>query len=170
MEVVVFDLETTGLAPERDSIIEIGAFVVRHGELSGETFHSLIYPGRSIPSYVTRIHGIHDGMVKDAPRLIEVMPKFLEFVAGRTLVAHNAGFDMGFLKTHSQKLGLQAPHQYQCTMELSRRVFPAERRHNLDALCGRLGLYPSTRHRALADAEMTAHAFVALNKMLELAR
>lgn len=166
MQWVVFDLETTGLSPRNDAILEIGAVVVEGAHVTDERFHSLINPGRPIPWFVTRVHGIQDRMVASSPRLETVLPAFLEFVGDRTLVAHNAGFDMGFLSEHASRLGLSAPRTAHCTMELSRRIFPGERRHNLDALCARLGLEASSRHRALSDAEVTAQAFVRLSDMI----
>jgi DNA polymerase III subunit epsilon len=166
MQWVVFDLETTGLSPRADAILEIGAVVVEGRRVTDETFHSLINPGRPIPWFVTRVHGIKDYMVAHSPSLETVLPAFLDFVGDRTLVAHNAGFDLGFITEHAARLGLKAPRTAHCTMELSRRIFPMERRHNLDALCARLGLQPSSRHRALGDAEVTAHAFVRLSDMI----
>lgn len=166
MQWVVFDLETTGLSPRADAILEIGAVVVEGGRVTQETFHSLVNPGRPIPWFVTRVHGIRDGMVASSPSLETVLPAFLDFVGDRTLVAHNAGFDMGFISENAARLGLRAPRTAHCTMELSRRIFPTERRHNLDALCERLGLEPSSRHRALGDAEVTAHAFVRMSDMI----
>jgi DNA polymerase III epsilon subunit len=164
---VVFDLETTGLSPHNDAILEIGAIVIEDGLITDQVFHSLINPHRPIPWFVTKVHGIRNHMVSDAPDLETVLPAFLDFVADRTLVAHNAGFDMGFLSTHAGRLGLRVPRNIHCTMELSRRMFPHERRHNLDAVCMRLGiLAPTNRHRALQDAEVTAQAFVRMNHLL----
>lgn len=165
--VVVFDLETTGFSAASDAILEIGAVVVRDGEVRhDETFETLVHPGRPIPWFVSRVHGIRDRTVRDSPSLETALPAFLEFVGGRPLVAHNANFDMGFLAEHAARLGLRAPRDYRCTMELSRRAFPAERQHNLDAVCARLGLDPDTRHRALPDAVATAEALVRLEQLL----
>jgi DNA polymerase-3 subunit epsilon len=166
-EAVVFDLETTGLSAEKDAIVEVGAVVVRDGRVQeGESFHTLVHPGRSIPWYVTKVHGIRDGMVAGSPTIAEVLPAFLDFVGGRPLVAHNAGFDASFVIANAARLGLPPPSRFVCTMRLSQEVFPRERRHNLGALCERLRLKPSDRHRALADAEMTARAFLLLQRLL----
>ena len=170
-EVVVFDLETTGLSAERDAIVEIGAVVVRGGQvLERESFHTLVDPGRSIPWYVTKVHGIRDDMVQGSPAITRALPEFLAFVDGRPLVAHNAGFDASFVVANCQRLGLASPGPFHCTMRLSQEVYPRERRHNLDAVCTRLRLKPSERHRALADAEMTARAFVLLQRLLAARR
>jgi DNA polymerase III subunit epsilon len=166
VEFVIFDLETTGLSPERDAIVEIGAMVVRDEQITAETFETFVHPQRSIPFYVSRIHGITDRMVQGAPRIDEALPNFLEFVAGRQLVAHNASFDMGFIRASAARLGLEAPVRATCTVQLSKRAFPSESKHNLDAICSRLGLHASNRHRALADVEVTALAFLEFRRRL----
>jgi DNA polymerase III subunit epsilon len=166
MNAVVFDLETTGLSPARDAILEIGAMVVENGVLTGEVFHTLVNPGRSIPYFITRINGIRDSMVRDAPSIQTALPGFLAFIDGRQLVAHNASFDMGFIRENARRLHLEPPEHAICTVELSKRVFPRERAHNLDAVCSRLGLVPNGRHRALADVEVTAQAFVRFQEMI----
>jgi DNA polymerase III subunit epsilon len=167
MQAVVFDLETTGLSAQRDAILEIGAMVVNDGVVSTEIFHAMVNPGRPIPFFITKINGIDDRMVRDARRINEVLPEFLEFIAGRKLVAHNANFDIGFIAANAARLGLQAPVNATCTVELSRRIFPRERSHNLDAVAARLGLSTNgTRHRAMADVELTAQAFIAFERKL----
>jgi DNA polymerase III subunit epsilon len=166
MNAVVFDLETTGLSPARDAILEIGAMVVEDGVLTGEVFHTMVNPGCNIPYFITKINGIRDSMVRDAPNIRSALPGFLEFIAGRQLVAHNASFDMGFIRENASRLNLESPKHAICTVELSRRVFPRERSHNLDAVCSRLGLVPNGRHRALADVEVTAQAFVMFQEII----
>ncbi|MFN3267382.1 MAG: PolC-type DNA polymerase III [Deinococcales bacterium] len=166
MEFVVFDLETTGLSPERDAILEIGALVVRDEQITNESFQTLVYPRRSIPFYISRINGITDRMVQGAPTIEDALPRFFEFVAGRQLVAHNAEFDIGFVRSNAARLGLNAPLRATCTVQLSRRAFPTEKNHSLDAVCARLGLVASQRHRALADVEVTAQAFLEFRRRL----
>jgi DNA polymerase III subunit epsilon len=170
MQAVVFDLETTGLSAQRDAIVEIGAMVVNDGEVSSEIFHAMVNPGRPIPFFITKINGIDDRMVRDARSINEVLPEFLEFIAGRQLVAHNASFDVGFIAANAARLGLESPKNATCTVELSRRLYPRERSHNLDAVAARLGLITNgTRHRALADVELTAHAFIAFERHMSMA-
>ncbi len=166
MEFVIFDLETTGLSSERDAILEIGALVVRDEQITEEIFETLVQPKRRIPFYITKINGITDRMVQHSPGIETVLPSFLEFVAGRQLVAHNASFDMGFLRANAARLGLEAPVRATCTVQLSKRAFPHESRHNLDAICARLGIEANNRHRALADVEMTAQAFLEFRRRL----
>ena len=102
---VVFDLETTGINPERDSIIEISALKVKDHRVV-EEFSTLVNPGRHIPAGATAVNGITDDMVADAPLIEEVLPQFLEFCQGCVPVAHNAGFDMSFIMENARRLGL----------------------------------------------------------------
>ena len=164
---VVFDLETTGLSPVSDAILEIGALKIEDGVITGSVFERFVNPGFPIPYYITRINGIRDQMVADAPTIGRVLPEFLEWIDGAPLVAHNAAFDMGFIHANSRRLKLTPPADATCTVQLSKRLFPSERRHNLDAVCERLQLTVGTRHRALADVELTAQAFLRFQAMLE---
>ena len=178
-EYVVFDLETTGLSPERDAIVEIGAVRIRGGQVQHhEVFQTLVKPQdalgqtMSIPWYTVRVHGISDAMVTGAPRLGEVLPAFLEFVGGAAVVAHNVAFDSGFIRAGAARHGLvRKPVRELCTVQLSRRAFPHERGHKLDAVASRLGLEfgAGGRHRSLGDVRVTANAFVLLMQRLEMA-
>ncbi|WP_345456194.1 3'-5' exonuclease [Deinococcus aluminii] len=178
MNVVVFDLETTGLSPERDAIVEIGALRVRDGRVvEAERFETLVRPLSAageplrIPWYAQRVHGISDEMVRNAPGLAQVLPEFLDFVGGSAVVAHNVGFDGGFMRAAARRHGLvwSPPAEY-CTVQLSRRAFPHERSHNLDVLAQRLDLTfaPGGRHRSLGDVQVTAEAFVRLMERLQV--
>ena len=176
---MVFDLETTGLSPERDAIVEIGAMRVRGGVVQAhEVFQTLVRPQDaqgntlSIPWYTVRVHGINDQMVREAPKLGEVLPQFLEFVGDAAVVAHNVAFDSGFIRAGAARHGLLwKPAREVCTVQLSRRAFPQERGHKLDALASRLGLEfePGRRHRSMGDVRVTAEAFVRLMERLDLA-
>ena len=169
MEYVVFDLETTGLSPEKDAILEIGALYVQgNAVLDAPHFHSLVNPERSIPWYASRVHGIRDSHVRGAPTLAEILPQFLSFVGDRPVVAHNAGFDCGFMRAATKRYGLTwLPREEICTLQLSRRAFPKERSHKLDLLASRFGLAfeDGERHRSLGDARVTAHAFLRLREL-----
>ncbi|MEF2278068.1 3'-5' exonuclease [Deinococcus sp. YIM 134068] len=176
MNVVVFDLETTGLSPERDAIVEIGALRVRDGRVEeGEHFQTLVRPLTAtgevlpIPWRVQQVHGISNEMVRAAPHLADVLPDFLAFVGDSPVVAHNIGFDGGFMRAAARRHGLVwSPTAEHCTMRLSRQVFPRERTHNLDVLAQRLdlGFTRGGRHRSLGDARVTAEAFVRLMERL----
>ncbi len=166
-EYVVFDLETTGLSPwAGDEIIEIGAMKVFGDEVDEvNTFHSLVNPRRLISEEATRINGISNEMVADAPTFDEVFPKFLDFVGGAYLVAQNAKFDMSFLMKYMVQNKISRPFEVYDTMHFSRRCFPEESRHNLDVICKRLGLEMAKgddRHRSIGDVRLTAKAFISM--------
>ncbi|MFC4452429.1 3'-5' exonuclease [Deinococcus sonorensis] len=179
-EYVVFDLETTGLSPERDGIVEIGAMRIRDGQVQPtEIYQTLVRPtdaqGQplSIPWYTQRVHGISDQMVRHAPTVEQVLPDFLDFVGDAAVVAHNVAFDSGFIRTAARRHGLiWQPARELCTVQLSRAAFPREKGHKLDLLAQRLGLEfeAGGRHRSLGDVRVTAEAFVQLMQRLELTR
>jgi DNA polymerase-3 subunit epsilon len=165
---VVVDLETTGGSPETEAITEIGAVKVRSGEVLGE-FATLVDPGRSIPVQITLLTGITDYMVADAPRIATVLPSFLEFIRGTVLVAHNAGFDVGFLKAACARQNLPWPAPAVVdTVRLARRVLSPEEAPSvrLGALAGLLGATVVPDHRALTDARATVDVLHALFERL----
>lgn len=176
MNVVVFDLETTGLSPERDGIVEIGALRIVDGQVAGHLkYETLVRPtdadGRliRIPWSAQKVHGISDEMVRDAPTIREVLPAFLDFVSDSPVVAHNVAFDGGFMRANAARLGLSwRPAAEVCTVQLSRRAFPKERAHNLTVLAERLGLEfaPGGRHRSFGDVQVTAQAYLHLMNRL----
>ncbi|KKE98647.1 hypothetical protein WN67_28110 [Mycolicibacterium obuense] len=157
---VVVDLETTGgrASGERhDQITEIGAVKVRGGEILGE-FATLVDPGRAIPPQIVALTGITTAMVYDAPRIEEVLPAFLEFARGAVLVAHNAGFDIGFLRAAAERNHIAWPKPpVLCTVRLARRVLTRDEAPSvrLSALAQLFGAATTPNHRALADARAT---------------
>lgn len=178
VDVVVFDLETTGLSPERDGIVEIGAVRVVEGRIEEHLkYETLVRPTNMlgdpmlIPWQAQRVHGISNEMVRHAPTIAQVLPEFIEFVAGSPVVAHNIGFDGGFMRANAKRLGLDwNPAAEYCTVQLSRRAFPRERAHNLSILAQRLGLEfaPGGRHRSFGDVQVTAQAYVQLLERLKV--
>jgi DNA polymerase III subunit epsilon len=160
---VVFDLETTGVSDE-DTITEFGAVKVRAGEVLGE-FATLVDPGRGIPPEVVALTGITNAMVYTAPRLDAVLPAFMEFVSGAVLVAHNAGFDVNFLRKACERHGYRWPKPaVVCTVQLARRVLTREEAPScrLSALAELLGAGTKPNHRALMDARATVDVFHSL--------
>lgn len=166
----VVDLETTGLLPHADAIVQVGAVRVRGGRLvPGETLDHLVHPGRSIPAASTAVHGIDDAAVAHAPRAADVLPRLHAFCEECVFVAHNAPFDLGFLR----RCAATSPHDWSFptldTALLSAVVFGASETHTLDALAHRLGLpvTPCERHSALGDARLTAEVLIRLLPILE---
>jgi len=159
---VFVDLETTGATAHFDRITEIGIVEVDRGNYTGE-WSSLVNPQIHIPPNIQSLTGINDAMVADAPTFEELAPELIRRLQGKVLVAHNARFDYGFLRNEFRRLGYQYAPKVLCTVKLSRRLYPQERRHNLDSLIERHGLSCDNRHRALADArvlwEFTQHIY-----------
>ena len=164
---VVVDLETTGGRPSgdgHDSITEIGAVKVRGGAVLGE-FATLVDPGRSIPPQIVALTGITSAMVYDAPRIEAVLPAFLEFSRGAVLVAHNAGFDIGFLRAAAERSHLPWPKPaVLCTVRLARRVLTRDEAPSvrLSALAQLFSASTTPTHRALDDARATVDVLHAL--------
>ena len=160
---VVFDVETTGLHPRRgDRIIEIGAVVMRAGVIHDE-FHSLVNVRRKISKGAQQVHGITDEMLVGEPAPDLVYPRFQAFIKDSILVAHNARFDMTFLRSEFHRLGLSLAARYMCTLEMSRKCFPHLADHSLTSVYRFLfGTVPQgiQMHRALNDARMTAEIWL----------
>ncbi|MDE7223215.1 MAG: PolC-type DNA polymerase III, partial [Acetatifactor sp.] len=156
---VVFDIETTGFSPVNNRIIEIGAVKVEHGEIT-ERFSSFVNPDVPIPFEIEKLTGINDNMVMDAPMIDEVLPEFLEFCEGCVLVAHNASFDMSFIMENCRRQGFSDRFTYVDTVGIARILLPNQAKHTLDAVAKTLGVSLENHHRAVDDAEATAHIFV----------
>ena len=150
---VCVDLETTGGNALHSRIIEVGLVAVAPDGRT-ETFSSLVNPGCRIPSHIESFTGITNEAVVDAPSFEQIANEVMAWLQGRLFVAHNARFDYGFLRAEFRRVGLRLQVAVLCTVKLSRRLFPGEHRHNLDAVIARHGLTCSARHRALGDAEV----------------
>ena len=149
---VFLDLETTGIRTTRDRITEIAALRVENGEVTSR-WHRLINPEVRIPASISKLTGIDDVMVADAPTFAEIAEALREWLGAAPLVAHNARFDYGFLRNAYRLAGVEFSAEVICTLRLSRHLAPQEREHNLAALLERHGIVTAVRHRAMADAE-----------------
>jgi len=166
MREVIFDTETTGLDPNSgDRMVEIGCIEMVHRVPTGATFHAYFHPERSMPAAAEAVHGLSEAFLSDKPRFHERAAELLAFIGDAPLVAHNAGFDFGFLNAELARCGLDAV----CMTRMVDTVALARVRHpgsklSLDALCTRYGIDRShrTRHGALLDAELLAQVYVEL--------
>jgi len=165
-EVVVFDVETTGLSPAEDKIIEIGAVLLKNGEETAR-FGTFANPGAPVPYVITKLTGITDVDVAGAPSQKDAIEAFLEFAGGRTLVAHNANFDVGFIVEACQKHEIEYMPCYIDTLAIARKMLPQLKNHKLDTLAAHFGRADFNHHRAEEDASITAHVFLGLRKLLE---
>ncbi|WP_406649567.1 3'-5' exonuclease [Aliisedimentitalea scapharcae] len=167
---VVFDSETTGLLPHKDEVVQLGAVRVLKGRIiDGEIINTLVDPGIAIPAASTRVHGVSDHMVQGAPDIFAVARTFHQFATDAVIVAHNAPFDMAFLRRHAQKTGVTWDHPILDTVLLSAVLFGASETHTLDALCDRLDVTipDHLRHTALGDAQATAEVLCKMLPMLQ---
>lgn len=168
---VVFDSETTGLLPDQgDEICQIaGLRLVNGRRVAGEVFDMLVNPGRPIPPRATEVHGISNAMVAEAPGVVEAVTRFHKFAEGAVLIAHNAPFDMTFLKRREAEIGCAFDNPVLDTVLLSAVVYGQTEVHSLDALTHRLGITipEEARHTAIGDTIATAEAFLRLLPMLK---
>lgn len=158
---IVFDLETTGLKPATEEITEIAAVLVREGEIK-DSFQTYVNPHKPIPPEITELTGISDETVADAPDLPEALDKFFAFMGDRVLVAHNAGFDLSFLKVACKKLDIEREFTYIDTLEMSRIMLPHLSRFKLNILAKELQVGPFEHHRASEDAAVLGRIWVKL--------
>ena len=163
---VVFDIETTGFSQSNDRIIEIGAVKVVHGEIV-DKYSSFVNPEVPIPYKIEQLTGISDSMVMDAPTIESVLPEFLSFCQGSSLVAHNASFDVGFIQKNAERLGTEIDFTVIDTVGLSRILLPELSRYRLNTVAKALGITLENHHRAVDDAGATAEIFVKLIEMLK---
>lgn len=156
-EIVVLDFETTGLSPPRHRVIEVGAVIIRDGQLI-RTFSTLCNPGKKISSFITKFTGISNEMVHDKPSPEDVMHDLFEFIGERPIIAHNASFDSKFLKAEMQRIDKDVKSIFICSLLLSRRLLKEAKNHKLSTLQSFIKFQATTNHqahRALDDVLVT---------------
>lgn len=160
---VVFDFETTGMSPDMgDRSIEIGAVLIESGRIT-DRFQQLMNPGIKIPLFIENLTGITNQMIREADSNAKVMAGFYEFIQGRNLVAHNASFDERFLRAEFKRIKKPFNSSIACSMLSARRVLPLAPNHQLQTLVEYRQLPMNGEyHRALADAEVTAHLWLSM--------
>ena len=163
---VVFDIETTGFSSVKDKIIEIGAVKVENGKIVSR-YSTFVNPEVPIPFEITKLTSITDAMVIDAPKIENVLPEFMEYVGDAVLVAHNAGFDVGFIEENCKRLGIERKLTSVDTVALARVLLPTLSRYKLNVVAKTLGISLENHHRAVDDAGATAEIFVKFVEMLK---
>ena len=154
----VFDLETTGISHITEKITEIGAIKIKNGEVI-DTFETFVNPEKPIPEEVVNVTHITDDMVKDADTIDKVMPRFLEFIGDSVMVAHNADFDIGYMKYNCEQLGLDFDVSHIDTLRLAKAVFPEFSKYKLGIIAEKLNIKVDVAHRALDDVKTLVQVF-----------
>ncbi len=154
----IIDIETTGLSADKEKITEI-AIYIHDGKKIVDEFVSLVNPERPIPYFITRLTGITNDLVDDAPKFYEIAKKIIEITENRIFVAHNAEFDYGFIKAEFASLGYEFKRNRLCTVKLSKKIIPGHRSYSLGKLTEELGIQIKGRHRAAGDALATVRLF-----------
>lgn len=163
----IIDIETTGNSYKYGQITEIAIFQHNGTEITG-SFSSLVKPEMDIPVFITRLTGISNEMVINAPRFYEIARKIVEMTAGRTFVAHNVHFDYKFVKEEFNRLGYEFHRKTLCTVQLSRKLLPGYKSYSLGKICAEKGIEINGRHRAAGDALATTKLFELLIKENEI--
>ncbi|MBU8891770.1 MAG: GIY-YIG nuclease family protein [Bacteroidales bacterium] len=160
----ILDIETTGLSPVTEKITEIAIYIHNGKEIINE-YSTLINPERNIPYNITRLTGITNEMVKDAPKFWEIAKDIVVHTEGKSIVAHNASFDYNFIRNEFKSLGYDFKRDRLCTVKLSRKIIPKHKSYSLGKLCNDLGIEINGRHRAAGDAIATVKLFEHLLKI-----
>lgn len=165
-EYCVLDIETTGLSYRTEKITEFGAIKIKNGEII-DTFECFVNPEKPIPYEVIKVTHITDDMVRDAETIEQVLPKFLEFIGDDVLVAHNANFDIGFIRHFAELQGRKLENTYIDTLSLAREMFPDYKKHKLGIIADNLGIRVDVAHRALDDVKTLVKVFEVMLKNLK---
>jgi len=165
-EYCVFDIETTGLSYRTEKITEIGAIKIKNGEII-DTFETFVNPEKPIPYEVIKVTHITDDMVRDAETIEKVLPKFLEFAGDSVLVAHNANFDVGFIRHFAKQQGIRLDCTYIDTLTIARDMFPDYKKFKLGIIAENLGIRVDVAHRALDDVKTLVKVFEVMLRNLK---
>ena len=165
-EFIVFDVETTGLSAQNDRLTEIGAVLIQNGQIT-DRFDTFVNPERPIPPKITELTSITDAMVADAPLEAEALEQFMAFAGDRPLIAHNASFDMGFMRVTAERCGKEFPYTSIDTLVLARNLYPELSKFKLDIIAKHLELPEFHHHRACDDAEVLANIFLKMMEQME---
>ena len=164
-EYCILDIETTGLSFRTEKITELGAVIYKNGEIIDE-FECFVNPEKPIPEEVVKVTNITDDMVKDAETIETILPKFLDFIGDRIIVAHNADFDVGFIKYNAEKIGIKLENTYIDTLRLAKDLFPDYKKYKLGIIAENLGIKVDVAHRALDDVITLTKVFKVMQNML----
>lgn len=162
---VVFDIETTGISPYKHRIIEIGAVKIVNGVIK-DSFSTFVNPHVPVPFDIQQLTGINDSMLNDAPDISEILPSFLKYCEGCVLVAHNAKFDVTFIKENCKSQGIPFDFTWADTLIMARALMKESSKFTLDAIANKLKIKLENHHRAVDDAACTARIFLAFRNML----
>ena len=162
----VLDLETTGFSATTEKITEVGIMKIKNGKVLDE-FSCFVNPEKHIPQRVSEVTNITDDMVADSETIDKVFPKILDFIKDSVLVAHNAPFDMGFLKQNAKNLGYEFDYTYLDTLSLAKDLFPDYKKYKLGKIADNLGIKVEVAHRALDDVDTTVKVFNVMMDMLK---
>lgn len=151
---IVLDIETTGLSRDHHKITELAAVKVKDGEIV-DKFQTLVNPEQFIPPFITHLTGINNEMVKDAPKIHEALPKFLDFLEDYVIIGHNVSFDYSFIEHNAKKINKQFKNKKLCTRKLANRIVPYLPSKKLSSLCQHFNIVNEQEHRALTDVLAT---------------
>ncbi len=155
---IVLDIETTGLSPINNDIIEIAAIEIKNGKVINE-FDTLINPGYSIPPFISHLTGINNQMVCTAPYISDIIPNLVNFIGNLPIIAHNASFDMRFITHNCNKFGVCINNEVIDTLQISRQLYPHFESHKLELIANKLGVNVVNAHRAMADVKVLNNIF-----------
>ena len=159
-------METTGFSATTEKITEVGIMKLKDGEVIDE-FSCFVNPEKHIPQRVSEVTNITDEMVADAETIDKVFPKILDFIKDSVIVAHNAGFDVGFLRQNAKSLGYDFDYTYLDTLSLAKDLFPDYKKYKLGKIADNLGIKVEVAHRALDDVDTTVKVFKVMLDMLK---